>query len=167
MSFTVLGLLIMPFVDIMLKLDALVHFLVSPLFCKVNKRTIRQRIINWEEKLFEKMFNLNSFELDNFEKQKKYTQVLFEDTLMFMLQVGIGTGFLRVPRINDPKYNKDNNGFTILVVSGLVTVWSIVQTAFSMIIESKGLKEKKIQYIMLSLKAKSDWVPFGYKLSKQ
>ena len=107
------------------------------------------------------MFNLNSFELDNFEKQKKYTQVLFEDTFLLVLQIGIGLGIFNVPKITNKKYRKESYSFLILLASGLVTLFSMITTAFSMIVESNGLKEKKLSYIMLSLKAKSDWVPFG------
>ena len=47
------------------------------------------------------------------------------------------------------------------------TVFSVITTIFSLAVESKGLKESSMEYIMLSMKAKQDWVPFGNKLMQR
>jgi hypothetical protein len=44
---------------------------------------------------------------------------------------------------------------------------SISTTLFSLWTESKGLRERPIEYIMLSMKAKLDWVPYGNKLMQR
>ena len=86
-SFTALGLLIMPIIDILLKIQAVVKVLSIPLCCKCcsKKKSVARQVQEESEYYLECMFSFNSFEFENFEKQKKYTQVLFEDTLMFSL----------------------------------------------------------------------------------
>lgn len=44
------------------------------------------------------------------------------------------------------------------------TSLSIVMSAFTIFSESRGLKENFLEYAMLSVKAKQDWVPFGNSL---
>lgn len=92
----------MPLIDILLKIESLFNVLAIPLCCRYgNKnRTISKRIHILFEDFFEYFFNLNAFELENFEKQKKYTQVLFEDMLMFALQVLIYAKVVRVPLLS-------------------------------------------------------------------
>lgn len=53
------------------------------------------------EVYYEKLFDLNSVELENFEKQKKYIQVIFEDIIMVLLQAAVRLQILNVPKMID------------------------------------------------------------------
>ena len=44
------------------------------------------------------------------------------------------------------------------------TIISIIFTMFTLYFESKGFHEHPCEYIMLSMKAKQDWIPFGNKI---
>ena len=77
----------MPIIDILQKIEVVIKVLTIPLQCKGNSKdkTIAEQIQIYCQDFFEMTFGLNSFELENFEKQKKYTQVLFEDAIIFGL----------------------------------------------------------------------------------
>ena len=51
-----------------------------------------------------------------------------------------------------------------LILSLTTTVLSIVSNVINLFIESHGLKEHWLEFIMLSMKAKQDWVPYGNSL---
>ncbi len=53
---------------------------------------------------------------------------------------------------------------TDLYISLTSTVFSIVKTMVQLCIESKGYHEHPCEYIMLSMKAKQDWIPFGNQI---
>lgn len=76
----------------------------------------------------------------------------------------VNTGVLIVPEITNPKFEKKGVGAYALFLSLLTTCISICTTMFSIWTESKGLKESSMEYVMLSMKAKLDWVPYGNKL---
>ena len=58
----------MPMIDLLLKLEAIINVLLIPFCCKIGKRSIAMHAKIMQEQLLEQMFNLNSFELENFEK---------------------------------------------------------------------------------------------------
>lgn len=70
LAFTWLGLLILPTIDILLKLQCIVDTIFLPFYCcklkgdKNLNRVVREKT----EKMFELVFNLNAFELETFEK---------------------------------------------------------------------------------------------------
>lgn len=92
--------------------------------------------------LMKYLFQLNSFELQNFEKQKIYAQVLFEDTLMLFLQALIISGSLSVPEIMKQTHFKvvnnslEKNAF---LWSCITTIISLVKTYIALWEESRGL----------------------------
>lgn len=45
-----------------------------------------------------------------------------------------------------------------------MTLLSIITNVFNLVVESQGLKEHPVEFIMLSMKAKQDWVPYGNSL---
>ena len=47
------------------------------------------------------------------------------------------------------------------------TTASILSATITLWIESKGLKEQFLEYVMLSVKAKQDWVPFGNQIKSR
>lgn len=77
----------MPVIDILLKLESFINFILMPFSsCKgENEHPIGRRFHTWYEDMFDTVFNLNALELDNFEKQKKQTQLIFEDLIMLFL----------------------------------------------------------------------------------
>ena len=47
--------------------------------------------------MYNRIFMLTFYEVESFEKQKKHTQLLFEDFIMLFLNILIGSGILQVP----------------------------------------------------------------------
>lgn len=69
LAFTILGLLIMPVIDIFLKLETLINFILLPFMCKTSGMKEYNRLVHeWMENRIENIFNLNPFELETFEK---------------------------------------------------------------------------------------------------
>lgn len=87
MTFTFFGLALMPIIDISLKIQVTILLFLALIPCKVTKKNISLHEWGKEklEILYEDLFDLNSNELENFEKQKKYIQVIFEDFIMVLL----------------------------------------------------------------------------------
>jgi hypothetical protein len=56
---------------------------------------------------------------------------------------------------------KDSNA---LLFSFISTIINIVMNSYFMWAESNSLREYALDYILLSMKAKIDWVPYGNKL---
>ena len=65
--------------------------------------------------------------------------------------------------LNVPKIHKKLKG-SVIMAQFATTFSSIFFALLTLYIESNGLKEKLIEYVMLSLKAKQDWVPYGNRL---
>ena len=104
-AFTWLGLFIMPIIDIIQKFEAIIGLLLLPIkFLSSNENNLSKRFQKWIEKKYEEMFNLNAFELDTFEKQKKQTQLIFEDLVMIFLDFLIFTHILTVSAIQKKKW---------------------------------------------------------------
>lgn len=110
----------------------------------------------------EQIFMLNSFEVDTFEKQKMYTQVLFEDLPMIFLQALICFEILKVPGLKNDILKSGSH--TTLYWSIFMSIYSILTNFLSLIIESRGLNEYWMEFIMLTMRAKQDWVPYGSKI---
>ena len=53
------------------------------------------------EKIFESTFNLNRFELEAFEKQRVQTTLIFQNSMMLMLDFFVFMGVLRMPNIDE------------------------------------------------------------------
>lgn len=162
LSLTAFGMVLMPILDIWLKIFSAIRVFCLLLICKTKSKKkygwIAQDTI---EKRFENMVNCNAYELDSYERQKKYTQVIFEDLLMLILQLLIYTSVLDVPHLHDFAQSG-----RIVFYSFVMTLVSIFSTAFTLWIESKELHEGFIEYIMFSLNAKQDWVSYGQGLLK-
>ena len=138
---TFIGLLIMIIVDILQKIESIIRILLIPISCKVKSqrnKSVRRLVQEWiHQEFFEKIFKLNSFELDTFEKQKKFTQVLFEDMVMLVLYGMIQFKYLNVKELS----NRRNFEGNILFFSFLTTIYSITTMLFTLFYESRGLKE--------------------------
>ena len=62
----------MPAIDIIQKFEAIIGILLLPFKCLgTNEYNVSRRFHAWIEKKYEDIFNLNAFEIDTFEKQKK------------------------------------------------------------------------------------------------
>ena len=106
------------------------------------------------------MFDLNSFELGAFQKQKRYTQVLYQDSIMLVLQIIIFSNILKVPEV----LTENEFQGTSLMGSFWTTVISIINFWYVLWAESRGLREHVTDYILLSMIAKQNWLPYGNKL---
>ena len=62
-------------------------------------------------------------------------------------------GFIKVPEL-------DMNG-RLFLISFTSTIFSFVSTILTLKIESNGIKENWLEYMLISVKAKQNWVPFG------
>lgn len=72
---------------------------------------------------------------------------------MLVLNILIGCGAIKVPLLF--------NGLGPLFLQVFTTSMSILTTIISLSFESKGLEENLVEFIMTSVKAKQDWVPYG------
>ena len=48
-----------------------------------------------------------------------------------------------------------------------MTAFKFLTTCVNLWIESHGLNENFIEYLMLSVKAKLDWVPYGHQIESR
>lgn len=77
---------------------------------------------------------------------------------MIVLDFMIITKFLTVPVLgNKPE---------LLYKQAASTAFSFVITLCLLRVESSGVEENLLEYAMLSVKAKQDWIPFGNKLMR-
>lgn len=104
----------------------------------------------------EKTLNMNEFEILNFKQQSKFTQMIFEDVLMLVLDALIIFGFFNVPKIT----HRGLNGKTLLTQLGSSCV-SIFTAYSTLAYQSKTLHEDKFEYILVCMKARQGWIPFG------
>lgn len=158
LNLSFLGLFILPFLDFFIKVRATILLLLLPLhFTKFNGayRSLRKSL----ESFYNQTFLLTFYEVESFEKQKKHTQLLFEDLLMLVLNFFIFAEILVVPILSEKTIDK--KPFYLQVAS---TCMSILTTSLSLLIESHGLDEPFLEFIMTSVKAKQDWVPHGEKI---
>ena len=81
---------------------------------------------------------------------------------MVLLQIAIYFEYLNVPKMLDIG---DSGSQTIN--SAVTTFISITSTLFQLYLESKGYREHAPEYIMLSMKAKQDWIPFGQIIKRR
>lgn len=79
---------------------------------------------------------------------------------MVALNLAIWSRFIYIPIIEHSLTH-----YTLLAQM-LTTALSIVSTCANLYMESRGLQENLLEYIMTSVKAKQDWVPFGYMLQE-
>lgn len=75
--------------------------------------------------------------------------MIFEDIIMLTLNVLIATQVLDVPILKEEKIDKKP-----IYLQFATTLLSIVTTCISLSIESKGLSEPLMEFIMTSVKAK-------------
>ena len=78
---------------------------------------------------------------------------------MLLLNLLIATQILNVPILKDETIDKKP-----IYLQFATTVLSIITTCLSLLIESRGLSEPFMEFIMTSVKAKQDWVPHGDKI---
>ena len=77
---------------------------------------------------------------------------------MLLLNLSILSGFLNV------KFSGKELSIWPVLLQFATTSMSVFVTCFTLYLESKGLDEYLIEFIMTSVKAKQDWVPFGNKI---
>ena len=77
---------------------------------------------------------------------------------MIFLDIIILLGFLNVPILGDKP--------ALLYQQVASTFVSFVITVCLLKVESAGVEENLLEYAMLSVKAKQDWIPFGNKLMR-
>lgn len=82
---------------------------------------------------------------------------------MILLDVLIYTHAIKVPAIQDSQW-KDSH---ILKMQLISTSASMFSALIAIKIESLGLREYFLEYLMLSVKAKQDWVPFGNQIKNR
>jgi hypothetical protein len=102
LAFTFFGLFLMPIIDLALKIQITILLFLCLFPCKKcgkEKKSLNEWGHEKLERLYESFFDLNPNELENFEKQKKYIQVVFEDFLMVLLQLIIHLKWLNVPKM--------------------------------------------------------------------
>lgn len=78
---------------------------------------------------------------------------MFEDLTMLILNLCMFTGLIQVPLINSSSQ--------ILMQQFASTSISFVFKTVRLFLESEGLKEDFIMYLMQSMKAKLLWVPYS------
>ena len=94
-------------------------------------------------------------EIECFETQKKYSQLIFEDLMMILLN------FLMVTKIlNTPKLGENIKGSSV-ALSFATTLASIFNAGGMLCLESYGLGENFIEYLMRSMQGKLDWIPYS------
>lgn len=76
---------------------------------------------------------------------------------MLLFQFLIVFEIIQVPLLEEVSDWEGN----LLFISGVSTLFSILTMIVTLQYESSGLKEHWLEYMMLSMKAKQDWVPFG------
>lgn len=81
---------------------------------------------------------------------------MFEDVIMISLNIAIFSRIIHVP------FLESGLSWWPIVAQFSTTILSILSTCLNLYFESKGLKENFVEYVMTSVKAKQDWVPFGY-----
>ena len=82
---------------------------------------------------------------------------------MLCVQIMIYSGWLSV----EADLTRVNKTRWLLIFSFATTVLSLVFTLFAIFTESKGLHESMLEYLMISMKAKQDWVPYGNCLMRR
>lgn len=90
------GLLLMPLIDLMLKVEAFGILLSLPLICCQGSRRFRV----FMESVYYRLFGLNIQEVEQFEKQKKISQLIFEDLPMLFLNIFIFSETIYAPAIH-------------------------------------------------------------------
>jgi len=133
-TFTFFGLLLMPIIDCYMKFEAIILFVTLPFSCKGFARKVRVQF----EKNYNNFFLLTFFEIESFEKQKKHTQLLFEDAIMLSLNIAIFSGLLHVPILE----TESNMSWWPIILQVFSTIMSILFTCLSLWFEARGMKEK-------------------------
>ena len=108
LSLTWLGLVVIPLVDLLLKMENIISVLLIPFVCfKKNGQSFNERISQGIRQYIQNTLEMNDFEIENFKQQSKFTQMIFEDLVMILLDVLVVTGVFNLPGVKD--INKDAN----------------------------------------------------------
>lgn len=99
-------------------------------------------------------------ELECFETQKKYSQLIFEDLIMILLNFFIFSEILNTPKITE---DLGIEGSKVLM-QFTTTALSIINAAGMLSLESYGLGENFVEYLMRSMQGKLDWIPYNRKI---
>ena len=78
--------------------------------------------------------------------------------MLLLLNISIASGLLNV-KFTD----RELSAWPVILQFGS-TLLSVLVTCMTLYFESNGLGEQFMEYIMTSVKAKQDWVPFGNKI---
>lgn len=99
---------------------------------------------------------MNEYELYNFKSQKKFTQTIFEDSMMILLDSILLSGVLSAPVVTKSFINEG-----VLFWQVLTTCASLYFRIKNLIFESNALNEEFSEYLLVCLKGKQGWIPFG------
>lgn len=120
-AFSFLGVFLMPLIDVLTKVELSLNVLLLILCCFGKRSIICQlRIQKVFQKKFEGLFGINEYEKENFKQQTKYSQLIFEDLLMLILDALIFSGVLRVPKINIM-----GKSVLLQVASTVLSIWMV------------------------------------------
>lgn len=97
---TAIGLVLIPLIDILIKVHNVINVLFLPFCCcKRRGKALNERVHNCLTQFTLRLTNMNEFELHNFKSQSKYTQMLFEDLMMVLLDALVVFGVFSVPKV--------------------------------------------------------------------
>lgn len=165
-TLTCFGAIVMFIIDMLQKIEAMVNFIMIPFSCKLkSKKPIRQSVQEGMKWFFKEQFDLNQFDLEQFNQQRKYTQMIYEDIVMFALNIFIFSGILIVPKVFDNRSRKIKKPNDLLLQFGS-TVLAIYMAVSALVFESRAMQENFMEYLFISLKAKICWVPYVNALEK-
>ena len=157
LSLTWLGLVVIPLVDLLLKMENIISVLLIPFVCfKKNGQSFNERISQGIRQYIQDTLEMNDFEIENFKQQSKFTQMIFEDLVMILLDVLVVTGVFNLPGVKD--INKDANILLLQIGTTSLSLFTVLSQLF---FQSKALRENELEYLLVCLKAKQSWIPFG------
>jgi hypothetical protein len=154
---TALGLIMIPITDILFKLQTLINVLFLPFRCS-NKdgMALNSRIREYTSKKIMRLTDMNEYEIESFKKQSKYTQLIFEDLLMIVLDAFVILGVFSVPLMTSGNFS----GGILLMQIGSTSL-SIYTALNDLFFWSDALGEDRLEYLLFCLKAKQNWIPYG------
>lgn len=99
--------------------------------------------------------------MQNFKQQSKFAQMIFEDLPMLLLDALVVFGILQVPKVKRGAFT--SRALLMQLGSTCLSIYRTLKDLFS---ESEALGEDKLEYLLICLKAKQSWIPFGTQLEK-
>ena len=86
--------------EVLFKLETLLKIVLLPFtICGVRCNKLRQQAYKKIDRWVESTIGMNRFEIISIKQQRVYSQLVFEDVTMMLLDLFIFTGLLNVPKI--------------------------------------------------------------------